>query len=574
MRLLRSALVPMVALAACWLVLGASAVAGAVTVFAVAAAAGYALEFTVWPAQQALDGTVSRLGGGSGLRLLSLDALLLVVAARAGRFPLWTLAVLAALLAVGGLLRRRYLLAAGNEFDRGQLRWRNLDVALPAQRTAGVRAPILVDGFAVAGVLAGRWGAGTAGALAGAVVMVLLVALLPRLRPAWFGYLHAPAADQTRAALAAALARLAPRTVVHVAAPAAATYTLGTWLPTLDELTPRPLVLVREPVHLATLAGTGLPAVCIPLSADIEACLPASVRLALYPVHAARNNHIIRLMGIRDVFIGHGVADADSDANPVARAFDEVWVAGTHSRQQYRRAGVRDDQLRIVGRPQLSQLRAALASRPASAGVRTVLYAPTWEGGLPARHPHRSSLPTMGARIVELIAALPHTRLIFAPHPATGSSRRSAGRAAAALRAQVQRLGAPHQVVRGPAAVLEAIAAADVVITDVCTVLTDAVVAGRPCVVTDPAGLPVEEFRARYPSAAAARVLPPDCAGLTALLDEPAIAVPGLADHLVAGAGAQADPAAAFRAALAAAAGAPAGAEAGIAVDAEQGGDA
>ena len=56
--------------------------------------------------------------------------------------------------------------------------------------------------------------------------------------------------------------------------------------------------------------------------------------------------------------------------------------AGPAGRDRYRLAdvGVRDEQVREVGRPQLAEITRAADGSPATPGLFTVLYAPTWEG--------------------------------------------------------------------------------------------------------------------------------------------------------------------------------------------------
>ena len=59
---------------------------------------------------------------------------------------------------------------------------------------------------------------------------------------------------------------------------------------------------------------------------------------------------------------------------------NQVWVAGQAGRDRYLRAGVgvRDDDIVEVGRPQLADL--SQAGEGTAGPLRTVLYAPTWEG--------------------------------------------------------------------------------------------------------------------------------------------------------------------------------------------------
>ena len=54
----------------------------------------------------------------------------------------------------------------------------------------------------------------------------------------------------------------------------------------------------------------------------------------------------------------------------------------------------------------------------------------------------------------------------------------------------------------------------DMLISDISSVVSDFVATGKPYMVTNPVGLADDDFRAKFPSAAAAYLIGPDCAGL------------------------------------------------------------
>ena len=97
-----------------------------------------------------------------------------------------------------------------------------------------------------------------------------------------------------------------------------------------------------------------------------------------------------------------------------------MWVAGPAARERYQLAdiGVDDKDVVEVGRPQLAP-DPAYAGPPDRDGFTTVLYAPTWEGW--TTDPGNTSVILAGENIVRELLADPEVRLLYKPHPMTGS---------------------------------------------------------------------------------------------------------------------------------------------------------
>jgi hypothetical protein len=280
------------------------------------------------------------------------------------------------------------------------------------------------------------------------------------------------------------------------------------WLATFDKLERPGLVLLRESGNLPLLGETSSPVLCMSGGTEMmNFPLPESVRVALFPANAAKNIHMLRLREVGCAFIGHGDSDKTASFSPFSKVYDEVWVAGPAGRERYLRsdAGVRDEDIVEVGRPQLAPIQ---AGTPGPIG--TVLYAPTWEGWTGDRF--HTSVATMGPRLVR--ALLDHgVRVLYKPHPMAGKND-------AAVRRAHQRIVAmldEDQVVTGPG-LYDCFNRADLLVTDVSSVVSDFLASGKPYVVTNGADLPDEEFRERNPSASAAYLLGSDCEGLGAIL--------------------------------------------------------
>ncbi|GAB3957612.1 hypothetical protein GCM10027614_73420 [Micromonospora vulcania] len=116
-------------------------------------------------------------------------------------------------------------------------------------------------------------------------------------------------------------------------------------------------------------------------------------------------------------------------------------------------------------------------------------------------------------------------RLIYKPHPLTGSR----SKAALAVHERVVGLiraaggnpdaasldGTAHLVVTGRTpALFDCFNQTDLLVSDVSSVVSDFVQSQRPYVVANPAGLSEDEFRRDYPTARAAYLLSGDCGEL------------------------------------------------------------
>lgn len=394
----------------------------------------------------------------------------------------------------------------------------------------------------------------------------------------------------------------APQVALYFSGEPDTAYQVNMWLETLARLDRPAVIIMRERLLVPLLGRTGLPVVCIDKSADLMNFTLPSVRVALYPANTGKNIHMLRNRSMTHVFVGHGDSDKAASSNPYAKVYDEVWVAGPAGRDRYLRAGVgvRDDDIVEVGRPQLAGL--AQASEDTAAPLRTVLYAPTWEGW-DAADPTQTSLILMGPRIVRALLDAAPLRVLYKPHPLTGTrdpraarahekiaaliadanqgpagsgpagATTSAGAAAAAELARIEarllelagsgratragssqlwpdyavlsRDGRPdpqaeeewrrleaawhrlywssaggprHRVITGPRpAVYECFNQSNVLISDISSVVSDFIATGKPYLVTNPGGLAEDDFRAKFPSAAAAYLIGPDCAGLAGI---------------------------------------------------------
>jgi hypothetical protein len=325
--------------------------------------------------------------------------------------------------------------------------------------------------------------------------------------------------DRLHAAILKRVTALHPELMLYHSGTEDTAYQVNMWLSTVDRLERTTLVVVRERDCFLKLGATTSPAVCIPDAVDFMTFTLPDVRVAMYTANVGKTIHMLREPGVRHVFIGHGDSDKAASSNPFSKVYTEIWVAGRGGRDRYARAGVgiHDDDIVEVGRPQLGGIRAAAPGR-IGGRLLTVLYAPTWEGW--TNDPTHTSVVRTGPALVDRLVKLANVRLLYKPHPLTGSVTADAAKADAAIRAAVSRAGAPHATVVGPSPSLyDCFNDADVLVADISSVLSDFIASEKPYVVTNLTGLSEDEFRERFPSAGEAYLLDPNAGRIGAILD-------------------------------------------------------
>ncbi|MGK5739535.1 CDP-glycerol glycerophosphotransferase family protein [Micromonospora sp. URMC 103] len=518
-----------------YLVMLAAGALGWVAVFAVAGLAAVLGEFALarWSPPSAT--LLEKVGLQGSYRQLARDlaAVLLVVAeVPLGRVELTLLLALPAAVWVisvfSGALstmidRRNPLSALVRNIDLGPLKAAPRPPAWAAS-VAGERMPLLNVLLVPAAVAAAVQDDVTPFFVAGAVALAVTAVIGAVIVVTWLrgrGMGQSPLLP----AVQRWLDSYRPEVALYFAGPAKDVYQANMWLAPTEALRQRAVVLMRSREAFHELSDTRLPVICVPAGVDFMNLELGSVRAALYAANVGANIHMLREPGMKHVFVGHGDSDKQASVNPYSKVYDEVWVAGLAGRERYARAdvGVLDSDIVEIGRPQLAGVHtfgAESVDRPF-----TVLYAPTWEGWLDD-DPYHTSLVLMGERIVTgLLAVTPRVRLIYKPHPLTGSRSKTAKavherivemvRAAGGDADATSLDGTRHLVVTGRVpALFDCFNQTDLLISDVSSVVSDFVQSQRPYVVANPGGLPEDEFRREYPTSRAAYLLARDCGEL------------------------------------------------------------
>ncbi|MFF7974481.1 hypothetical protein [Streptomyces sp. NPDC007905] len=434
-----------------------------------------------------------------------------------------------------------------------------------------------------------RWaaaGIALSAAFAAVAVGILLLRLLPGRRPV--------TSEQALEWFEAWLAEYQPTVGMYFSGGTSSAYQANMWLDPLARLEGRPLIVLRERFMVKKIASTDIPIVCLPKVADLMRLEHSTLKMLIHPSNSGKTSQVLRIPTIKHAFVNHGESDKLSSCNPYAKAYDEVWVAGPAARQRYALAGVGVDDRDVVeiGRPQLHAIE-PYAGAPAGL-YTTVLYAPTWEGW--DGNPGNTSVVEAGENIVRALLADPGVRLLYKPHPLTGSVDPRAGaanariqemiRAANALRAaehagerpapaaaqelalrtaELDRLTtssfrasvddaermllqtAPepgraaavaaataaweaaywasfpaweHQIVVGARPTVYAcFNVADLLVSDVSSVISDYLASEKPYAVANTSGLSEQDFRTTFPTVRAGAVLASDASGIPALLE-------------------------------------------------------
>jgi hypothetical protein len=431
-----------------------AALVPSVPAFAALAAVTYLADHYLHRKGSYLINRLSKIRAGLSIRFLIRQLLLILLLARLSHADdLIFYAAVACFIAFYGLQaphgalvtlirnRRRMPVATRNIDLKSRIRIPDAPSRRLLNRSA--EKMLHLDLFAVIGILisAGQ-GAPAAPGFAGVGLTVGLgvlyvLVLVPYVR----GRRIPPKAEVVLAAVDDWLAGYKPETVLYFSGSKDSAYQVNMWLETMEQLDTRPLIILRERAILNNLAPTTVPVICVPGGVHLMNLDLSTVRVALYAANVGKNIHLLRVPTMKHVFIGHGDSDKLASVNPYSKVYDEVWTAGRAGRDRYAIAdvGVRDDDIVEVGRPQLAPIE-GWQGVPDDR-IPTVLYAPTWEGW--DGNPGNTSIVLAGETIVKkLVTANPPVRVLYKPHPFTGTVSKQAGAAHKRITALVEKAAA------------------------------------------------------------------------------------------------------------------------------------
>lgn len=288
--------------------------------------------------------------------------------------------------------------------------------------------------------------------------------------------------------------------VIYFADDVASTYQVRQWFGPMSRLArthPVAVLCHRPSTAGALLEDTPLPVYLATGIAQVEEFVQAhGVRVVFYVNNNQANFTVLRLTSPIHIHLSHGESDKISMASNQLKAYDHCFIAGEASRRRIEAAvrHLRPGSLVEVGRPQLDDSLdgaggRAPEGRTGTTRRATVLYAPTWEGDRPAMA--YGSLVSHGPALVEAILASGEYRLIFRPHPRSGTRlpahNQSLERISAMIKAAVKaEPEAGHYVDNRPDFEI-AMSEADICVCDISAMAMDWLPRGKPLLVTRPA---------------------------------------------------------------------------------------
>jgi hypothetical protein len=246
-------------------------------------------------------------------------------------------------------------------------------------------------------------------------------------------------------------------------------YQLRQWLPVLERLDrEHPVTIITRNRKTYAELDTPLHTVLAPAFPDLVQLYEVSdFKVAVYVNNSVHNFHSLMQRQMLHVHVNHGESDKVCMVSNQVKAYDRVFIAGEAARRRHRAALMEFDESKLVpvGRPQLD-LRPAPVLAPSP--LRTILYAPTWEGENASNN--YTSVDVFGPAIVEKAMAVPDVRVVYKPHPRVAVS--PLPDVAAAHREIVRRLSKDHLVLEA-GDILAVFPGCDLMITDVSSVGLD-----------------------------------------------------------------------------------------------------
>lgn len=298
-----------------------------------------------------------------------------------------------------------------------------------------------------------------------------------------------------------------PEIAVYVTGLAEVAYQINQWIPVLAKLNKEVVIIIRESRAYDGIVKTSMPVVFARTQLELEVLLGpgTSIEKVLYPANTMKNVQALRYYKLKHFFINHGESDKAVNQSKMLMAYDYLLVAGPLSESRLRDAGLplRERQVIHVGRPQTEMLLDVVREK---SQIKTLLYAPTWEGHV--KNVDYSSVDKFGYELCKEILETKRYKVVFKPHPYTGENNRNKSKYLKKLiKLFEENRDSGGEIYDGSKTIYELMNDSDALICDVSSVLNDYLSTGKPIFLCNPMGLETERLELEFPSSRSAYIL-------------------------------------------------------------------
>ena len=195
-------------------------------------------------------------------------------------------------------------------------------------------------------------------------------------------------------------------------------YQIAQWLPVFEKAPThlKPVIITRHAITTEELRKiTSLQVIHAPTYDLLMQLLEVSKFKALiYVNNSYQNFQTLAYQQAIHIHVNHGESDKISMVSNQAKAYDKVFVAGSAAKDRYLAAVAWIDETKLipVGRPQLDLSTTPILDKSA---LKTITYAPTWEGEDEANN--YTSMDHYGIKIINAAVSQSGCRVIYKPHP-------------------------------------------------------------------------------------------------------------------------------------------------------------
>jgi hypothetical protein len=271
-------------------------------------------------------------------------------------------------------------------------------------------------------------------------------------------------------------------------------YQLRQWIQPLQRMSDKFKIGVLYSSNFADeeLWGSGLSAFRVEGQEGIHEFLTTNKpKVLLYPNQNAKNFFALRYRSGIHVWVSHGESDKAYMYQNTLKRYDLYFAAGQAAADRVARniTGYSPERMLFIGRPQINDILAApsdYAAPPKT--VKSILYAPTWEGV--TRATRYSSIDTHGVAMVRALIDAGH-QVVYRPHPLSGSRDQAVAKADAEIRPVIKAANSlPKKKIKhyvDGSTFGWQLSQLDAMITDVSAVAYDWLVTGKPLIITKPA---------------------------------------------------------------------------------------